>query len=442
MTTNSLRLNLGGTCRRCIAVLLVVAAAAGTILAVRAMSGPGALEGRDARARPSARPTVQAAFPRESYAPGQTARLVLFSQARDLSFRIFRAGTELAPTRRSDEMRGTPVAPLVRAGAVEAGRVVRIRVGNWASGLYFARLQSAGGRVGYAPFVVRPKRLGEHRVAVVLPTFTWQAYNFRDDDGDGGGDTWYADRNERFARIGRPYENRGVPPHYKSYDRPFLRWLIHTGRSVDVLSDSDLHAATGRELARAYELLIFPGHHEYVTRREYDAVNGFRDRGGNLIFLSANNFFWRVDLRGGAIWRNRKWRELGRPEAALVGVQYIGNDEGEHRGPWIVREAGARSWIFDGVGVRPGSAFSNAGIEIDRTDTSSPPGTRVLAEIPNLLGRGMTAQMTYYETRAGAKVFAAGAFTLAGSVWQAPVKRLMENLWARLASADDRGGRP
>jgi hypothetical protein len=38
----------------------------------------------------------------------------------------------------------------------------------------------------------------------------------------------------------------------------------------------------------------------------------------------------------------------------------------------------------------------------------------VLAEIPTC-GPGPTAQMTYYETRAGAKVIAAGAFTLAGA---------------------------
>ncbi len=42
--------------------------------------------------------------------------------------------------------------------------------------------------------------------------------------------------------------------------------------------------------------------------------------------------------------------------------------------------------------------------------------------------------MTYYETTAGAKVFAAGAFTLAGSVRQPAVVRLLENLWARLAN--------
>jgi hypothetical protein len=58
----------------------------------------------------------------------------------------------------------------------------------------------------------------------------------------------------------------------------------------------------------------------------------------------------------------------------------------------------------------------------------------VLAEIPNLFGPGRTAQMSYYETRAGAKVFAAGAFYLTRLLpWDRPVSRLLENLWARLA---------
>jgi hypothetical protein len=46
--------------------------------------------------------------------------------------------------------------------------------------------------------------------------------------------------------------------------------------------------------------------------------------------------------------------------------------------------------------------------------------------------------MTYYETRAGAKVFAAGAFTLADAVWWPDVRRVMENLWTRLGDDGNR----
>jgi hypothetical protein len=281
----------------------------------------------------------------------------------------------------------------------------------------------------------------EHRVAVVLPTFTWQAYNFRDDDGDGDSDTWYGNWRSRSARINRPYLDRGVPPHFRVYDLPFLRWLHETGRKVDVLTDSDLDGLrSGAKLAR-YELLVFPGHHEYVTRREYDAVTDFRNRGGNLMFLSANNFFWRVDRRGNLLTKVKLWRDLGRPEAARIGAHYIANDRGTRRGSWIVRRTPATSWLFAGTGSSPGQPFSSAGIEIDATSSASPRGTQVVAEIPRIYGPRYTAQMTYYETRRGAKVFAAGAFTLAGAARQPGVQRLLVNLLDRLGSDPDAVGR-
>jgi hypothetical protein len=127
------------------------------------------------------------------------------------------------------------------------------------------------------------------------------------------------------------------------------------------------------------------------------------------------------------------WRELGRPEAALIGVQYLANDSGEHRGPWIVRHSETLPWLFDGSGLADGMTFASGGIEIDRTAAASPHSVKVLAEIPNLFGRGYTAQMTYYETPSGGAVFAAGAFTLAGSVLQPNVRALIENLFLRLS---------
>ena len=102
------------------------------------------------------------------------------------------------------------------------------------------------------------------------------------------------------------------------------------------------------------------------------------------------------------------------------------------RAPWIVRNTAAVPWLFSGL-LKRGDRFSSGGIELDMTAPSSPRGTKLVAEIPNLLGPGVSAHMTYYETPRGARVFAAGAFTLAGSAWQPDVSRLLENLWARLA---------
>ena len=114
--------------------------------------------------------------------------------------------------------------------------------------LVFAKLTGSGRRVGYAPFILRPRQLGENRVAVVLPTLTWQAYNFRDDDGDGQEDTWYASPNVTSVLLGRPFEQRGVPPSYKYYDQPFLRWLIANKKEVDYLAQSDVADQTDGSL--------------------------------------------------------------------------------------------------------------------------------------------------------------------------------------------------
>ena len=80
-----------------------------------------------------------------------------------------------------------------------------------------------------------------------------------------------------------------------------------------------------------------------------------------------------------------------------------------------------------------GSSFGRYGIEIDAAGRSSPPGTIVLARIPDLLGPGKTAEMTYYETPAGAKVFAAGALDFGGSATTWPTRRILQNLYDRLS---------
>jgi hypothetical protein len=94
-------------------------------------------------------------------------------------------------------------------------------------------------------------------------------------------------------------------------------------------------------------------------------------------------------------------------------------------------------WLWDATGLGEGSQFGQFvggyGIEIDSTTPASPPGTIVLAQIPDLLGAGISAQMTYYETPAGAKVFAAGALDFGGSATFWPVKRMLDNLWLRLS---------
>ena len=121
------------------------------------------------------------------------------------------------------------------------------------------------------------------------------------------------------------------------------------------------------------------------------------------MFLSANDFFWRVVRRRTRITRVERWRDLGRPESALVGAAVPRQRSRAAQELWIIRDAAAAPWLFEGSGLASGSRFGRGGIEIDATTPSSPPGIHVLAEIPRRFGKQFTAQMTYYETPAGAE---------------------------------------
>jgi hypothetical protein len=381
--------------------------------------------------------TLDLGFGKRSYAPGELAEITLATDARSVRLQAFdyRPGQPGAP--RDPQTSGRPMTEPLRldwrAHRSTPSRVRLVRTGDWPSGLYFLRAQAGDGRLGYAPFIVRPRRLGEHRVAVVLSTNTWQAYNFRDADGDGWGDSWYVSGRIHAVDLGRPYLDFGVPFRFKDWDLDFLAWLGRTGRSADFLSDDDLDRVSGDQLAAAYDLIVFPGHAEYVTAAAYDNVERFRNLGGNLAFLSANNFFWSVRREGRRLVKGPMWRRRGRAEAGLVGAQYIGGDSGVHQSAYEVTGAESAPWLFAGTGLHDGDAFGHYGVEIDARSPASPPGTLAVARIPGLLPSGASAEMTYYETPSGARVFAAGALNFAASIGDPAVSQLVANVWERLS---------
>jgi hypothetical protein len=385
---------------------------------------------------------VEAAFLRRSYVPGEPMELRVLADAPALTLQFLHCGAEAESTDRSDELKGVPMGAPVeldwngkRSGPV----TIAVQTGDWPTGLYATRLTTDDGRVGFAPFVLRPNTLGAHRQLVVLPTNTWQAYNFYDGDGDGWGDTWYAGGNPP-VELDRPYRDRGVPPRFKRYDLGFLKWLQWTGKTPDIVADDDLEAfASGDELHALYDLVVFPGHSEYMTGHAYDVVERYRDLGGRLVFLSANNFFWKVEKQGSTMRRIKLWRNDGRPEARLCGVQYRANDDGTRQGPFYVVAAEAAPWLFEGTALGNGSKIGEMvggyGIEIDATTPDSPPGTKVIALIPSLFGPGLNGEMAYYENAAGARVFAAGVLDFGGSVTFWPIRRMMDNLWHHMLEA-------
>src|SRR5215218_4395975 len=379
---------------------------------------------------------VEAGFLARSYPVRGEATVAIASDARRVKLQLFSFATVPRPTVRDLRTGGVPVAPAVRIDWQRRGSATRyVQIGPAGvarSGLYFLRVTTSDRRVGYAPLILRPRTLGVHRVAVVLSTNTWQAHNFDDVTGDGWGDSWNVGGAPRTVDLRRPYLDFGVPARFRDWDLGFISWLNRTGKSVDYLSDDDLERVrSGEALRRAYDLVVFPGHEEYASGHVYDLVRRYRDLGGRLMFLAGNNFLWRVKREGQLLRRTAMWRTLGRPEASLVGVQWAGSTGGRRRAPYVVQGATTSPWAFAGTGLRNGSRFGRYGLEIDARAPGSPAGTRVLARIRDLIGRH-DAEMTYYETGAGARVFAAGVVDFAASINQPAVSRLVDNVWSRL----------
>jgi hypothetical protein len=381
---------------------------------------------------------IDAAFSERSAAPGTEATLVVRTDASALTLQMLRSGPETVPTYANSVINGIAVGAPVQVDWSQNGgapAAITVPVGSdWASGVYAAQITGDDGRRGFAPLVVRPTS-PQARVAVVLPTSTWAAYNFYDADGDGWGDTWYARWKTNDVDLTRPHSTSGVPYRYRSYDLGFQHWLAQTGKRADMMSDEDLELfATPADLRAAYDLLVFPGHTEYVTGRVYDLVEAFRDKGGNLMFLAANNFFRKITRKDQRQTLVDEWRDLGRPEAALLGNQYVASDRGQRRAPFTVVGADVAPWAFEGTGLTNGATFGLYGIEIDARSAASPASTQVLATIPDLFGPGRTAEMTYYEHWSGAKVFSAGALDFGGQMLLWPqTERIVENVWSRLA---------
>jgi hypothetical protein len=328
-------------------------------------------------------------------------------------------------------------APLVVRRPSGGRWLVHIRLGStWASGDYVARL-SCGERTDYAPFVLRPSRLGASPVLVVEPTNTWHAYDVVD------GDSWYLDPSVHVIDLTHPFASSrvsgarvpaGLPEQFSRFDLGFLRWYWHSGYRADFVSDDDLERiASARQLSR-YRLIVFAGHEEYVTSHTYDVITRYRNAGGNLAFLSANNFFYRVRVSGDTMTGRTRWRDLGRPEAGLVGAQYAGWDEGKYPNrPYRIVNTAAAPWLFEGTGLHDGSRVGNYGIEVDEPNAASPPHTHVLAEIPNELGPGKPAEMTIY-TRGRSTVFDAGAINFGASAHWPALSRFVSNLWSHLSA--------
>ncbi len=267
-----------------------------------------------------------------------------------------------------------------------------------------------------------------------------------------------------------------------------IDWLEQAGEPHDIITDEELHDK-GYALLAPYEVIITGTHPEYISTEMLEAIGAYRDRGGRIMYLGGDGFYWRIayhsqcpgiiELRRGETgvraWAaapgetfqafDRRpggiWARLGRSPQNLVGVGFSaqGFDISGHyeRLPDSYREDAA--FIFNGVGEEPiGGA---AGLEVDRAaaELGTPPNALILAQSRNLTntylivpeefletapGLGadenvlVRADMVFFTVPNGGAVFSVGSIAWAGSLshnaYRNNVAQITQNVLRRFLS--------
>jgi hypothetical protein len=320
---------------------------------------------------------------------------------------------------------------------------------DWVSGYYLIRLHERSSDTHtYAIFVVRDDD-SPAPIAVQASTNTWQAYNIWGDAslyGSFGADRQYVGKTRRAYRVSydRPYDPMiNNKPGYGAgeffrWEYNFVRWAERQGYDMTYLTNVDVHLRGDRLLRR--RLFVSVGHDEYWTKQQRDAVEGARDAGVNIAFLSGNEAYWQSRLDPSAagassrvltcykdasldpLARERPTETtvlfadppVNRPQSMLSGLGYGSNTQPDYIA-W--RPVSTDEWIFAGTGIKPGDAFPGiVGYEYDHMAPADqrPDGLVVVGRSPvnGFLGED-TSISAYYTAPSGATVFAAGTIAWA-----------------------------
>ena len=325
---------------------------------------------------------------------------------------------------------------------------------DWLSGTYVAVLDKADGFRNYVPFVVRDDEASADFL-VVLPSTSWQAYNWWPRDGITGRNVYYGYVTKEAAEsdsalkakfsadargwisnparatqvsFARPYFASGLPEGFVR-EQSFIQWAEGMGYDLTYSTGLDLHA--GRIDPTKYRGLIFAGHDEYWSTDMYRHAEEAVAAGTSLAFLTANNAYWHVrydtatrtmscykgfedpqveDFPTG-MWRAGEGH--ARAEQQLMGVQYSGILKGRH--PLIVSEAG--HWFWEGTGLKDGDEIPNLlGGEADSLFEAMPKAKAeeqaLLTASPYTISNGtqFVQNTSVYRAPSGAWVFTAGTF--------------------------------
>ncbi|KIW78493.1 hypothetical protein Z517_08330 [Fonsecaea pedrosoi CBS 271.37] len=404
------------------------------------------------------------------------------------------------------------------------------------SGIYSVEVKSTNGKTSdMITFFVRPTpettAATGAKVALVLSTFTYLAYaneqlsdRARSSSIDVGPSFDHSSikRSEDFERLRRRRDlglsnydvhNDDSGTVFSSAKRPILNlrpgyvmWAFQRPRELsadsmmigflerqkipyDIVTDHDLHLHGAAALA-PYTTVMTGSHPEYPTVQSYNAYEDFARKGGNLMYLGGNGFYWVSAVDTARPWRlevrrgdqgvrsytlpgperimsltgtqGGLWKSRGRSSHGLFGISFCAEGAGPGV-PFKRTEKGLGpefEWMFKDISREEligefGLGGGASGDEIDSfdlacgsptngvivaTSTGHPDDFGIVPEIVNFpitatLGtqtNEIRSDIVYYETDAGGAVFSVGSInwycSLGWDDYQNNVAKLTENV--------------
>ena len=245
---------------------------------------------------------------------------------------------------------------------------------NIKSAVYCLRLYTDDHNEFFIPLVILPKSNSKNKVAFLFPSVSYLAYannrigidvpetelvtnrlleindhdlfmqenpslgySFYDLHNDNSG-VYYSSRKRPIidfqpkfiAKLGGKDSN----VWQFNADTHILGWFDYFKQNYDVITDHDLQKY-GRSIIKKYKVVVTGTHPEYYSLKMLDTLQSYINKGGRLMYLGGNGFYWRIsfDKNDNSIIECRKSEDGIRAHPPKPG-EYHASTTGEYTGLW------------------------------------------------------------------------------------------------------------